>query len=213
MRSPAHYWTQQEIAYLREVYADTPTAYIARNLVLSVHQIYSKANHLGLNKSAEFLKTPDSGRLMRGSSVGQSGRFLPGLSPWNKGMKGLDIGGKATRFKKGRLPHTWKPIGSERVSEGYLQRKLTETGYPPRDWVCVHHIVWREAGRDIPQGHVLVFKDNNRRNFALDNLELISRRELMLRNTVHNYGPEVAQLMQLRGAITRQINKRERSKE
>lgn len=42
----------------------------------------------------------------------------------------------------------------------------------------------------------------------LENLECISRRELMLRNTVHRHGPEIAALSQLRGALKRQINRR-----
>lgn len=205
-------WGPTEIAYLRTAYADTPTADIAERLGRKIHQVYGKAHSLGLKKSAGFMSSPASGRLMRGSDVGVSGRFLPGHSTWNKGMKGLDIGGKATRFQAGRKPHTWKPVGSERVADGYLQRKLTDTGYPPRDWVPVHHIVWREAGREIPPNHALIFRDGNRSNFALDNLELIHRRDLMRRNTIHNYGREIALLMQLRGAITRQINKRERSK-
>ncbi len=207
-----HIWTPNEITYLRRVYADTPTAEIAARLELTVLQVYSKVNSLGLRKSATFLTSPESGRLMRGSTVGAKGRFLPGHATWNKGLKGLNLGGQETQFKKGQMPHTWKPIGSERVVDGYLQRKVTETGYPPRDWVPVHHIVWREAGRDIPTGHVLVFRDGNRRNFDLANLELISRTELMRRNTVHNRGPEIAELVRLRGQITRQINKRERSK-
>ena len=210
--SAQHTWTPDEIDYLRRVYADTPTIEISNHLGLQMRQVYAKAATLGLRKSAEFLSSPESGRLMRGSVVGMSGRFLPGHTTWNKGMKGLILGGKETRFKKGNVPHTWKPIGSERDMDGYLQRKLTETGYPPRDWVMVHHIVWREAGREIPPKHALVFRDGNRRNFALDNLELISRSELMRRNTIHNYGPEIANLVQLRGQITRQINRKERIK-
>lgn len=32
----------------------------------------------------------------------------------------------------------------------------------------------------------------------------------MSRNTMHNYGPEIARVIQLKGAITRQINRRTR---
>jgi hypothetical protein len=53
---------------------------------------------------------------------------------------------------------------------------------------------------------VLIFCDGNKRNFALDNLELLSRSALMRRNSIHNYGPELARLSQLRGAVTQQIN-------
>jgi hypothetical protein len=43
---------------------------------------------------------------------------------------------------------------------------------------------------------------------TLDAVELISRAELMRRNTRHNYGPEINDLIGLRARITRQINKR-----
>ena len=43
-----------------------------------------------------------------------------------------------------------------------------------------------------------------------DRVECITRAENMRRNTYHRYGPEVAKLVQLRGAINRQIRKREK---
>ena len=49
-----------------------------------------------------------------------------------------------------------------------LERKLTDTGVTRRDFVCIHHIIWREAGREIPPGHALVFKDGNKWKFADD---------------------------------------------
>jgi hypothetical protein len=42
---------------------------------------------------------------------------------------------------------------------------------------------------------------------TLDRLELLTMRENMARNTVHNLPPEVASLVQLRGALVRRINR------
>jgi hypothetical protein len=39
-------------------------------------------------------------------------------------------------------------------------------------------------------------------------VELISRRELMARNTFHALPPPLAQMVQLRGVLNRQINAR-----
>lgn len=73
----------------------------------------------------------------------------------------------------------------------------------------VHRIVWREAGRDIPPRHALVFRDGNKRNFDLNNLELVTRQELMRRNSYHNNYPKaIGELIQLRGALVRKINHR-----
>jgi hypothetical protein len=84
---------------------------------------------------------------------------------------------------------------------------MTDTGVTRRDFHTVHHLVWEAAGHPpVPPGHVLIFCDGNKRNFSLDNLELLSRSALMRRNSIHNYGPELARLSQLRGAVTQQIN-------
>ena len=46
---------------------------------------------------------------------------------------------------------------------------------------------------------------------TIDALECISRKTLIERNTVHRHGPEIARLVQLRGAVNRQIRKHERN--
>ena len=43
---------------------------------------------------------------------------------------------------------------------------------------------------------------------TLDKVECISLAENMRRNSCHQYGKEIARLIQLRGAVSRQINKR-----
>jgi hypothetical protein len=55
---------------------------------------------------------------------------------------------------------------------------------------------------------VIVFKDKNREHIEIENLECISRRDLMLRNTVHRLPKELVQVVQLKGALQRQINNR-----
>jgi len=181
-------WTAQELETLREKYPTTRTAdllplFPGRHL----GQLHSKAGCLGLHKDKETIRAMQREKMANPNHPGRS---------------------KETQFKRGNRSNTWKPIGSERVFKGgYLQRKVTDTGYPPRDWVFVHHIVWREAGNDIPRGYRLIFKDGNMRNITVENLELVTIADLMRRNSVHRYGPEFSKVVQLRGAITRQINK------
>ena len=73
----------------------------------------------------------------------------------------------------------------------------------------MHLILWESVHGPVPPSHAVAFRDGNKQHIALDNLELITRAELMRRNTIHNYPKEIAQLVQLRGAITRQINRKE----
>ena len=44
---------------------------------------------------------------------------------------------------------------------------------------------------------------------SLENLQLVTRAELMRRNTIHNYPAPIPQLVQLRGALTRKIRRAE----
>lgn len=192
---PRHLWTHEEDAMLISLYDTQPASEIAKAMGMTRGAIKNRVNKLGITKGHNC------------------GCFDKGMMPWNKGQHFV-AGGRAaeTQFKPGQKPHNWNPIGHERITkDGYLQRKLTDTGITRRDYVMVHHIVWREAGNDIPTGSALIFIDGNRKNFALSNLALITRANLMRRNSVHNYGPEIAAIAQLQGAIQRQINRRARA--
>lgn len=200
-------WTGEEIAILREAYPNVSTKEVAERLGRGLRAVYERALALGIRKSAAYMASGVAGRL--DGIRGQGTRFKSGMTPWNKGMRFI-AGGRSseTRFKKGRKPHTWNPIGHERISkDGYLQRKMSDTGVTRRDYVNVHHLVWREAGFEIPPGHMVCFRDGNKTNITLCNLELISRRENMSRNSVHNLPKEVVEVMQLRGALNRKINR------
>lgn len=202
---PRVFWTEDQKAVLRAQYPDTKTEKIATLLGMDIHRVYAKANELGLKKSEAFLASPEARRL--NGKIGSATRFQKGQSAWNNGMKGLQMGGVATQFKPGQIPHTWKPIGSERISEeGYLQRKVADTGYPPCDWVGVHIIIWIQHNGPVPKGCVVVFKDGNKTNIDIDNLELLTRAQLMARNTIHNLPEELKDVIRLNGVIRRKIH-------
>lgn len=208
------FWTPVMLQLLREWYPQYPGVVVAGALDIPLNTVYRKANQLGLEKSKGFLESDRSGRIQRAqqSAAMVATRFQKGLVPWNKGLHVVAGGRSAeTRFKPGQRPHTWKPIGSERVVDGYLQRKVTESGYPPRDWVPVHVLLWREHHGDVPEGHAVRFKNGNKADIRIDNLELLSRAQLLALNSFHNnYPPELKQLVHLKAAIKRQVNRRVR---
>jgi hypothetical protein len=183
-----------DLELLKRLYSNTATAEIANALNRSLNSVYAKANILGLKKSEAYLASPDACRLRRGDNVGMACRFLPGHVPANKGIKGWDSGGRSheTRFKAGQRGNKWMPIGSYRTShEGYLQRKVAETGYPPHDWRAVHLLLWIEHHGPIPTGYAVGFIDGNKQHVVIDNLVLLSRADLMQRNTIHRYPQEL----------------------
>lgn len=219
MNAPRHYWTPEEEALLRREYADTPTAALADRIGIPAELVYRKAYRLGLKKSDEFHSGPNSGRLKPGTSTGASGRFQKGIRPWNTGMKGLDVGGRSvgTRFKPGSRPQTWVPVGTEVVdTDGYRKRKVRDDAPQARsyrNWKFVHVILWEEHNGPVPKGHAVVFKDGNRANVCIENLELLSRRELMRRNTIHNYPAPIKDAIRTNASLRRAIRKKEKQHE
>lgn len=104
---------------------------------------------------------------------GTSGRFEKGNIPHNKGKRGTCAPGcEKTWFQKGNIPHNHRPVGSERVNtDGYREIKVAE----PDQWELKHHFVWESANGEIPDGHVVIFRDNDKANTEIGNLMLVSR--------------------------------------
>ena len=208
---PGKPWTDKEIIILRQSYPHVSAASMVDMLPgRTARTIQNKAYSLGVRKTPETIARMSREAMRNPEHGGRKTLFHANQTPWNKGISFTSGGRSAeTRFKPGQKPHTHRPIGHERVTkEGYLQRKMTDTGVTNRDYVNVHHLLWRSAGNDIPPGHILIFRDGDKTNIAMENLELISRQENMRRNSVHALPKELAELVQLRGALIRQINKR-----
>lgn len=204
VRSKRRPWSPEDREALAKHYPDTDNATLAKIFRRSLSSIKNEAVNQGLVKSASYMET------------NKPGQFRTGQATWNKGKSHPSTGrSPETQFRKGQKPHNWVPIGTERIADGYLQRKVTDTGDAKQDWRYVHHLVWEEkSGSPIPPGHAVAFIDGDENNIDPSNLELITREELMRRNSYHtNLPPEYAPIIQLRGVLTRKINKRTRDHE
>jgi hypothetical protein len=212
---PRAEWTLKQLQMLREQYPNVKTADLAVALGKTVTAVYQKAYQFGLNKSAEFLASPASGRTNGRQGIGT--RFTKGQAVWNKGMKGLQYeASKPTQFKPGQMPHNTRPVGSYRLDkDGTLQRKIGNSkGNNSARWRGVHELIWIEANGPLPPKHIVIFKPGRRTNIleqiTVDRVECISLAENMRRNTVHNLPKELAVLVQLTGALNRKINGKQR---
>lgn len=209
---PKRFWTAVEEQLLREHYADTPIEVLMQLFECPAARILAKANKMGLHKSAELIAQIARDRTNAPGHGSQRTRIKPGETPWNKGTH-YQAGGRSaeTQFKAGAKPHSWVPVGSYRMVDGALQRKINDNPGPNNvRWRNVHELVWIEANGPVPAGHLVVFKPGRRtldpNLITLDAVECITRAENMLRNSLHRHGPEIASIHKLRGAIRRQIN-------
>jgi len=211
---PRRPWTEEDLQLLRDLYPDVPCSAIAQTLGRSNAAVYSTGKKLGLAKSAEFLASEHSGRVQRGKQhpAMVASQFPKGIVPWNKGKR-ICVSPNHTWFQPGHVPATWLPLGSVRFNKrgGYLERKVREGNYGALNWEAVHRLVWKEAHGPIPEGHMVAFKGRKPitvlEEITPDALECITKAENMRRNTIWRKDPEVAALYQVKGQITRQVNR------
>lgn len=208
-------WSPSDDQLLMKRYPHESTAVLAAEMGRTTSSVYARADLLGVKKSAAYLKSANSGRL--DGITGKQTRFQKGHTSWNKGKKGLQIGGMETQFKQGHRPASWVPVGTEvETSDGYLKVKVRDDapkGMSRKNWKFKHVLVWEAEHGPVPAGHCLRFKNGKKKDCDPSNLELITRKENALKNTIHRYPTEVVEVMQLKGRLTRQINKRRKSSE
>lgn len=202
-RSPdIRIWTSDKIDRLTALYPEHTNLEIALILNSTESAVNGMAFKLGLRKSAKFKLEHSS-----------KGFFQKGHRPANKGRKQTEYMSaekiertKATRFQKGHVPKNHKPVGYERITkDGYIEVKTAE----PNVFELKHRLVWIEHNGPIPPGYNIQFQDGNRKNLTIENLYMINRSEQMKNeNSYHaRYPEEVKKLIQLKGALNRQINK------
>lgn len=226
MADPRH-WTPEQLKKLRELYPDHTAESVAQSIGRTTRSVHQKAKALGIGKSEAFMKSFLSGRIQAAQHDPRmlKTRFQKGMEPWNKGKKGYQPGGRSaeTRFKAGQKPHTWMPLGSYRVnvtkSTPRLEKKMFDVPGPNhKRWIPVARLVWEEHHGPVPDGHIVIFKEPRLATTVLeeitvDKLMCISRAENARRNHPSRSNPELAKIIQLKGAITRQVNRINREHE
>ena len=161
-----HKWSEEEKAYLKEIVTGRG---------------YEEIKNI-MNEKFEYQFTSGQikGAITRyGLITGLTGYFPKGHKPWNKGMKGVNFGGEQTQFKKGNIPPNHRPVGSERITkDGYHEIKIAE----PSKWELKHRLIYEKHYGKVPLEHAVIFADGNKNNLDIDNLILVSRKELLKLN-------------------------------
>lgn len=183
-----------------ELYPYTDTKELMEKFNVSKYAIYNLTHYHQVKKTQEYLdnwKLSGRGRMI---NAGAKYRFPKGNKPHNKGRKLSEYVDqetiqkiKKTSFKKGSVPHNTKYDGAitlrcDKTGVKYLYIRIAKA-----KWMPYHQYLWIEANGKIPKGYIVVFKDKNSLNCKLENLELITYRENMQRNTIQRYPNELKQ--------------------
>ena len=195
-----------------DLYPHHSSKYIAELLGVTISKVYNTAWSNKVKKSAEYMLTPESGRIIEPSVANQ---FKPGHTPHNKGKQiSAEIYEKVapTMFKRGNKPHNTKPNGTINIRADKSGRLYQYIKIKDCQWELLQRYVWTQANGEIPQGSVVIFLDGNYLNCELNNLQVISRRENMARNTIQRYPAELQEVMKLTCKLKRKTNGKQQTK-
>ena len=170
------YWERLIPRY--RVYSDEHLGFLRENFkTQEISDLVKNFNkHFGMDKTVAQIHGLMSRKKIRAN---RTGHFAPGHKPWNTGTKGKTKKNK-TSFKPGQLPPRTRPLGYEREGkDGYIEVKVSNT-YP---FFQYKHIkIYIENFGPVPNGHCVIFKDSDNRNFDPANLDAVSRAELLKLN-------------------------------
>jgi len=221
MSDPRH-WTPEQLFVLHWLYPDFTAEEVAGVLGKTTRGIHQKARLLRIGKSDAFKESWRSGRIQASNTDPRmvATRFKPGHKTWNKGVKGsvgLHENCRKTQFQPGQKPNTWVPVGSYRINSNKrihrLERKMNDNPGPSHvRWIPVTRLVWEQHHGPVPDKHIVVFADSKQattvlEEITIDKLICISRAENARRNSAAAHSTEYGKLAQLKGAITRQVNR------
>jgi hypothetical protein len=201
-----------------EDYPNLDTKEIVKKYNVSITKIYNLTHYHNVKKSQEYLdnwKLSGRGRMIH---HGAKHRYEKGNVPFNKGKKISDYLDKEviekiqkTTFKKGNLPHNTLSDGAvtlrrDKTGVSYYYYRISKA-----KWIPYHHKIWSDAHGQVPKGLIVVFKDRNTLNCKLENLELITRKENMERNTFQRYPNEIRQTIKTLNKLKKTINGKEQN--
>ena len=113
-------------------------------------------------------------------------RFPKGHAPLNKGVRMSEETREKvskTFFQKGHLPHNTRNDGDISFRQDKRGVVIPHCRIEMGVWIPLKNKIWIDHHGEIPKGYLIVLKDGDNLNTAIENLECISKAENMKRNT------------------------------
>lgn len=175
----------EQIVELKRDYATTLNRDLADRFGCTIYAVHNAGFRLGLKKDKEFIRQVAKDNFTEDHPA-RKHWIKKGNIPPNKGKKQKEYMSKeaidrtkATRFKKGNIPHNTledNAITERKDKNGriykYIRIKLAK-------WVLYHRYLWEQHNGPIPKGYNIQFRDGDTLNCDIDNLYMISRGEQM----------------------------------
>lgn len=203
-------YTQQELDTIRTMFPDHYTMDIAKLINRSYDSVALQASRMGITKSKTFREQEYKRQGERIKIYGEKYRLKPGHIPHNKGVpmtQEMYEKIKHSFFKPGNVPYNKRENGYEYTDgEGYIRVRIGNSKYKLK-----HHIIWEQHHGPIPKGHIIVFRDKNSHNCAIENLEMITMAENMKRNQSKEYPQEIKETIKLINKLKKTIHAKEQN--
>ena len=228
-------WTQQQTEFLIDNYDHFSLESIARDLRMDIKRVKTKVYSLGLIKSSVTCYSAEDVRILidnyktkgnieLGKMIDRSFDSVKtklqdlGLKRTPEQVRQIHQRGKGveTRFKKDNIPINHKPVNTisirvdSRVSRATKWIKVAE----PNKWDLLSRVNYRKAHPDeiINTEDYVSFSDRDPLNCEPDNLVIISRRKMMIRNgpKKNSTGTEMRSYTRLNGKKKKE-NKKEQT--
>lgn len=198
--------TSKQVQEILKRYPNERAVDISADYNVSVTHIYKTAHRYGVCKSEEFRSSPASGRIQKGQRLSPNTEFKKGVSNPGRNPE-LIIKNKIKRlkwkeslFKKGHKPYNTAKDGEIRFRPGvgYYFIRIAEN-----NWEFYHRHLWKKHHGSIPEGHNILFKDGNKKNCVIENLECISNSELGEKNRHTKYPYELQKAIEDRNRLSK----------
>jgi hypothetical protein len=198
-------WTAEQDFILKDKYEQLNAAEIATLVNKSHYAVKNRLHKLGITLSKEV-------------KLKRCNNYQKGMVAYNTGKKQHEYMSaeaiektKATRFKKGSLPHNALPDGTivnRKDNKGRLYQMIKLPNNRKLKYMHVH--LWQQHHGAIPKGHIILFSNKNSMDCRIENLECISKAENMRRNSIQNFPEEIIQAITLISKLNKKIKHHEK---
>jgi hypothetical protein len=172
-------WTDDQLKYLKEHYADTPTKEIAKKLKHTLCSVNGMASKLALKKTQDHINKMNARWKKDLAELGKAHRFKKGTIPANKGKK-MDPEvyekTKHTFFPKGHKP-------KNTLYDGAITTRHRHKRNYSRKYIRISEGVWQELQiyewekqyGPVPEGKILTCLTDDSLNCNPTNWKLTDR--------------------------------------